>query len=304
MTPPADAVDLGPDPPPPTGADVCAVCGESLVGPYCHACGERRARPEDESLAHFLREQFAEVTSADGRLWRSLRALAVPGKLTAEYVGGRRGLYLRPVRLFIIGNVLFFLLLTLSGANSIFLGGADSYRTNGAFGRWADGMLAAKAVEAGVDQPTFDAAFSQHAGTLSTTLIAVLIPGLALTLALALFWSRAASGVRHLVFATHFLAAAMLGSVVIALLIIPLQIGFRLLGRYGVPDVIGYSLDPVIGVALTVYFVLAVRRTYGLGWAATAVASTAVLAAFSLVVVQGYQSLLFVVSLWTVDVPA
>ena len=290
-------------PPPERAAERCAVCDGVLVGRFCHACGERRPHPDDESLVHFLREQFAEVTSADGRLWRSVRALFVPGKLTVEYFSGRRGLYLRPVRLFLIGNVLFFLLLTVFGANSIFMGTADSFRTGSDFGRWASGEMAAAAAESGVEQATYDAAFTQHGGTLATTLIAVLIPGLALTLALALFWARA-SGVRHLVFATHFLAFATLGSTVIAVALIPVQIGFQFLGRFGIPDPIGYSLDPIIGVVLTVYFVFAVRRVYGKGWPATLGASTVALALFSVIVVQGYQAFLFVVTLWTVDVPA
>ena len=292
------------DPPAVAASAACAACGEPLIGAYCHACGERRPQPEDESLAHFLREQFAEVTSADGRLWRSLRALAVPGKLTVEYVTGRRGLYLRPVRLFLIGNILFFLMLTLSGANSVFLGGADTFRTYSAFGRWADAELASGAGAAGVDQPAYDAAFSQHAETLSTTLIAALIPGLALALAAVLFWAGAASGVRHLVFATHFLAVAMLGSVGVALLLIPVQLGLHLLGLHGAAGTLGASLDPIIGLALSVYFVAAVRRAYATGWPTAVAASAAVLAAFSLVVLQAYQALLFVVTLWTVDVPA
>lgn len=287
----------------PAEPGACAACGAELVGAYCHACGERRPRPEDESLGHFLREQFAEVTSADGRLWRSFRALLVPGKLTTEYLSGRRGLYLRPVRLFILGNIAFFLLLTASGASSIFLGGADTFRTESRFGRWAAAEMSGDAAEAGVAQDVYDAAFSQHGERISTTLIAVLIPGLALTLAAALFWTGAA-GVRHLVFATHFMAFAMIGSVLVALVLVPIQIGFQALARYGIPDPIGYSLDPVIGVVLSVYFVVAVRRVYGATWPATLAAATAVLVVFSVLVVPAFQTFLFVVVLWTLDVPA
>ena len=88
--------------------DACAACDEPFAGTYCHACGERRPRPDDESLAHVLREQFHEVTSADGRPWRTLQGLFIPGGLTDEYFAGRRGLYVRPVRIFLVANILFF----------------------------------------------------------------------------------------------------------------------------------------------------------------------------------------------------
>lgn len=45
-----------------------AACAVPLVGPFCHACGERHPTPDDERLGPFLHEQFHEVTSADGRL--------------------------------------------------------------------------------------------------------------------------------------------------------------------------------------------------------------------------------------------
>lgn len=78
------------EPVPAPEAEPCVTCGTTLEGAYCHTCGERRLDLEDEALRHFLRDQFHEVTSADGRLWRTLKALFVPGKLTDEYVRGRR----------------------------------------------------------------------------------------------------------------------------------------------------------------------------------------------------------------------
>ena len=91
--------------------ETCAACGTSLEGLYCHGCGERRPQPEDESLGRVLREAFHDVTSADGKLWRSLQVVFVPGRLTTEYFSGRRGRYLRPVRLFLAFNVILFFLL-------------------------------------------------------------------------------------------------------------------------------------------------------------------------------------------------
>ena len=281
----------------------CAACGEALAGPFCHACGERRPRPTDERLAPFLREQLHEATSADGKLWRSLKALFVPGKLTEEYFSGRRRLYVRPVRLFLVGNLFFFFMLTFTASNSIFQGRAEGNRTGGAYGRWATERLAEAAASAGVTQEAYDAAFDRQAETLSTTLVFSLVPGLALTLAALLFWTGA-SGLRHFVFSTHYVAFAMAGSVVVAAVWIPVQVGFQFLGRYGVPDPIGGSLDPLLFVMFIVYLVLALRRAYRVGWLASVAVTSGVIVLGGWVILQAFKTLLFAVTLWTVDVPA
>ena len=278
----------------------CAACGGATVGPYCHACGERRVRPEDESLGAFLREQFHEVTSADGRMWRSLKALFVPGKLTEEYFAGRRGRYLRPVRLFLVANVAFFFSLSALGATSIFLGSANMQRDAGLYGEWAASRLAAEADAAGVEQDVYDAAFDQKSGTLATTLIGLLVPGFALCLAVVLF---GASGLRHLVFSTHYVAFAMAGTLAVALVWIPFSLAAVWAGWVSGSHWIAYSMDPVVMVLMVVYLVAAVRRAYAVRWWQAGLVAAVIGFGLSPLVTVGYRFVLFLVTLWTVDVP-
>ena len=209
MTPEAEVARS----PSPTGTsarsvDACAACDEPLAGTYCHACGERRSRPDDESLAHFLREPFREVTRADGRLWRTLRGLFIPGMLTDEYFAGRRGLYVRPVRIFLVVNILFFFWITFMGGQA-FRGDAALYRNDARFDR----IMTQAAGEGGVADEVYDAAFGQQADSLAPTMIAVTVPLFALVFALVLAPARRAL-VRHVVFATHFVAVFMASTIV------------------------------------------------------------------------------------------
>lgn len=48
-----------------------------------------------------VREAFADATELDGRLLRTLRAVPHPGRLTLEYLQGRRIPYLGPLKLFL-----------------------------------------------------------------------------------------------------------------------------------------------------------------------------------------------------------
>jgi hypothetical protein len=55
--------------------------------------------------------------AAEGRLWRTLATLVShPGKLTNEYLAGRKGKYVLPLRLYLTVSVVFFLLLRLAAA--------------------------------------------------------------------------------------------------------------------------------------------------------------------------------------------
>lgn len=56
-----------------------------------------------------LSELFAELLSLDGKHVRTVAALVRPGRLTELYLAGKRASYIRPVRLYIVASLLFFL---------------------------------------------------------------------------------------------------------------------------------------------------------------------------------------------------
>jgi hypothetical protein len=87
----------------------CDNCGATVSGKYCGACGQRREAPV-HTLWHFTQLATEDLTHADSRLWRTLAALLFrPGRLTREFLTGRRARYLPPVRLYLVLSVVFFL---------------------------------------------------------------------------------------------------------------------------------------------------------------------------------------------------
>ncbi len=93
-----------------TAPVLCDNCGAPVRGRYCSACGQR-LEPPVHSLWHFTRVATEDLTHADSRLWRTLTALLFkPGRLTREFLAGRRARYLPPVRLYLVLSVLFFLI--------------------------------------------------------------------------------------------------------------------------------------------------------------------------------------------------
>lgn len=89
----------------------CLTCGAPLSGRYCSECGERAAGNHDLQIGHLFHDFWHEFTHLDGRIWGSfLRLLARPGELTKAYWEGRRGQWMRPLRIFLIVTALSLLL--------------------------------------------------------------------------------------------------------------------------------------------------------------------------------------------------
>ena len=97
----------------------CKNCDAMLLGRFCASCSQAADVhvPTTRELAHDLLEG---LTHSDSRLWRTLTTLWFkPGKLTEEFVAGRRVAYLPPFRLYLILSIVFFLMasfLHMSGA--------------------------------------------------------------------------------------------------------------------------------------------------------------------------------------------
>ncbi|MEZ5954795.1 MAG: DUF3667 domain-containing protein [Hyphomonas sp.] len=87
----------------------CGNCGAIVSERYCPRCGQLGSdfhRPFFSLIASSIADTFA----LDSRLWRSLPLLLFrPGRLTRNYIEGKRARYVPPFRLFLLSSVLFFL---------------------------------------------------------------------------------------------------------------------------------------------------------------------------------------------------
>ena len=87
----------------------CLNCGTTLSGQYCGNCGQR-AKSRMISIWELLKDAFGDLLELDSRLWRSLIALLIrPGKLTRDYLEGRRARYMPPFRTYLVLSIVFFM---------------------------------------------------------------------------------------------------------------------------------------------------------------------------------------------------
>jgi hypothetical protein len=94
----------------PDTAPSCLNCEAPVPGRYCQACGQE-ARSTVITVRDYLRDAAEELFSLDGKVLRTLRVLLFsPGRLTTEYLAGRRARYVSPLRLYLLASVAFFTL--------------------------------------------------------------------------------------------------------------------------------------------------------------------------------------------------
>jgi hypothetical protein len=93
----------------------CLNCGTPLQGRFCIECGQP-ARTRSLTFWELLREFFEEAFDLDSKAWRSLiRLMFQPGRITTEYLAGRRARYVSPLRLYLTASVLFFIVAAVTG---------------------------------------------------------------------------------------------------------------------------------------------------------------------------------------------
>ncbi len=265
----------------------CQTCGNPHQAKFCPNCGEKKHDPHGLTVRHFAEETLEGFTHFDHRFFRSVRALLFkPGFLTAEFVRGRRMLYMLPLPLFLVCNLLFFFFQT----NNVFnqpLSSFVGYQPYTSFGTQAAVRRALLA--SGESEAVFQSRFNTAMATASKSYLVVLIPAFALVLAL-LFAGRRRTFIEHVLLSTHFYAFMLLFYLIqTAVLYFPVRWLANQTGDSSLLDAV-FSLS---GVAVfAVYLFLAFRRFYQTNrfWSATA----ALLSSVAFVgLMVGYRMLLF-----------
>ncbi|MFO3705653.1 DUF3667 domain-containing protein [Xanthomonas codiaei] len=99
--------------PPTAHPSDCENCATALRGAFCHACGQSAHNPV-RSVAHAVEEVFESFWHLDGRIFRTLRDLLVPGRVAQRFLGGHRVRYVAPMRLFLVLSLLTFFIARLA----------------------------------------------------------------------------------------------------------------------------------------------------------------------------------------------
>ncbi len=203
-------MDTAFDPSQPAIVDVCLNCDGTVSGQFCEHCGQKKLDRHEFALTHFIGHLIHEVSHLDSnKLARTFGHLMVrPGLLASEYLAGRKGRYINPIRVYLTVSALYFLFAwgALSNAGG---GGVEATAARPNFIELAE----RKGVEPGV------LALKAHekAGKYSAVLrfASVLLSGLFLTL---LYFRTGRYYAEHLIFSLYFYSFDFLAKCAVAIL--------------------------------------------------------------------------------------
>lgn len=98
----------------------CLNCGAHVQGNFCSNCGQK-FQPTKLPIKQFLEDAVETLFNIDNRWFRTLRELFLnPGKVTSEYIEGKRAKYLPPLRIYLSISIVYFLFVQLVDTDQVF----------------------------------------------------------------------------------------------------------------------------------------------------------------------------------------
>lgn len=276
-----------------TEAWSCPTCKTLVPSPFCPVCGERPLEARDLTLRGFLEHVFEAFTSIDGRLVRTFRELlSRPGALTTAYLQGRRQPYIGPVTLFLIANVAFFAMESLTGG-TIFTAPLQSHLHTQPWSEFAQRLVSQRLDATHTSLALYAPVFDEAIALKARSLIIFMALAFALVTA-AVFFRRRVPLISHAVFALHFYAIVLL--LLCVGTVVPVVAAWfggtgqtRNVGDYVV------SLTSLLLCAVYLYFAIgAVYRARGVGRVLETLGLTLAVAA----IVLGYRFVLLLITLY------
>ncbi len=274
----------------------CPSCTARGTGKFCSQCGEKHPDPESLSLRHFFEATFESLFHADGRLWSTVRSLiASPGELTCAFIEGSRKKYIGPIQLFLLANLVYFFIQSLTGWNTfstpLLLHVTDlPYRSLAK--QILDHRLAALNLTYEQYEPVFNHAVALHAKSLVILLIPLFTPLVAL-----FFWRRRPRWVIHLTFASHFMAFNLLLMCVLQPATSLVVTGLVKLGAHPTWIAVDHWITYISNAGQFAYLFLAARRVYGQRWFWTAPKAILLVIGFGYPVIA-FRFILFLITLY------
>jgi hypothetical protein len=93
----------------------CLNCGAAAHASFCQYCGQETA-VHVPSAREFVHEFVGHYVALEGKLWKTLALLLFkPGRLTRDYIEGKRARYVLPLRVYLTMSLVFFAVFKLQG---------------------------------------------------------------------------------------------------------------------------------------------------------------------------------------------
>jgi hypothetical protein len=244
---------------------LCGNCGSPLSGTYCSSCGEKKISREDLRISSLVSDVTADLAQLDTRILRTVRALLTkPGELTRVYFQGGRSRFTKPLTLFVVLNLVFFVIQPHTGllrykyANYVHPGNSGTARHVA--------LIRKKLAATRETEAAYAIRFNSRLQEQKKSMLIFSIPMLALVMTL-LYFRTGRYFAEHLIFSMHVYAFLLIALLVFVAVMTGVVILAGLLigeGAARSTDGIGdLGISIILGSGLWLYIYAGLRRAYG-----------------------------------------
>ena len=148
-------------------------CESLLQGTYCAKCGEKVLTEQDRSIKAMIGEWLGSIWNLDNKMVRSLKVLlSQPGELSRLFILGNRKRYIRPIQLFLIVNLIYFLFPMVNSLNTPFKTQMQGLPYSGLLKPKIEKII----VESGMEYAVFEQKFNQTSQNIGNLIVIILAP--------------------------------------------------------------------------------------------------------------------------------
>ena len=240
-------------------AQQCKSCGAEQTDRFCPVCGEERLRPELRSAGYIVKQLFTELTDLNGKFWLTFKTLFLkPGVIDHDYSIGRRKIYVKPITLFLVINVIFVMFSTLSDFYVNFSSQLEFQIYSGSIKSW----IIEYVNESGWTIQEFNERYNQLVKVLARSLIIIQVPFFALFMGVICYQKQLYSG-DYLTFSLNY------HSCLLMLFLVSAYID-KVFFYINQTEILPFQFKNVIWFILyggvITYLIFALRRMFNFNW--------------------------------------
>lgn len=264
----------------------CPTCGNAIAGNFCQTCGEKKLDRHDFSFKHVIEEAFEGFTHFDNKFFRTAYLLLFkPGQLSVDFFNGKKVPYMRPFQMFVICNILFFL---LAGKVNFFAQPLSSFNDYDPYIQLGSKKIIDSIVKSEAQWQLLAVEFNERMASDSKAFLAIFIPVFALG-SIGVNKNKRKFLAEHLVFSAHFFTFILIFYTFFLVLIA--QPYAKLAGQ-GFNQTFDMVSSLFCVSIISIYYGLAAKKFYGANSLRVIAGSVSIAILFMLALVS-YRMLLF-----------
>jgi hypothetical protein len=253
--------------------------------------------PHGLSIGHFFESIVESFFHADGRLVSTAKALLLkPGELTSAYINGAHKKYIGPIQLFLIVNLVYFLIQSITGWNT-FSTPLQIHIGDLVYRDLAKSILDHRLETLKMTLEEYMPIFNHSVRLHAKSLVIILIPLFSIPVML-LYCLRRPLVVPQMVFATHIVAFDLLLLTIIQPIANAVIWCIVKMGFHPTWQPVDEVLSLVIGTILAVYIFVAAYRVYKEKRWLTALKTLVMVLLLTNYVVLAFRFTLFLITLY------